>query len=224
MLFIPYSVDVFQEKSPWANVLLIGATTALFLVSAITYVEGAPFAFQGWVLDGWSFSGLTGSLFLHAGFLHLLANMLYLWIFGNALCGKLGNGFYLLLYFLLGIAAGAFHLIFDGSRAIGASGAVYGLIGFYLALYPVNRIYCFYWLYITYGTVRISGYWLIGFWVATDIYGIYQGESLVAYYDHLGGFIAGVASGFFLDSRGWVTMNAGDYKTLRQYFFAKQSE
>ena len=99
-----------------------------------------------YILDGFALKGLFGYMWLHGGILHLLGNMLFLWIFGNAVCAKIGNLRYIPAYLGLGIVAGISHLIFTGGSSLGASGAINGIVGMFLVFFPQNEITC-YWIF-----------------------------------------------------------------------------
>ena len=136
-IFIPYSTEVLITKWPVSNLLIIAICVLVYVACLGGYYPDLEFM----VLSGWNPAGLVGHQFMHAGFLHLAGNMLFLWIFGNAVCEKVGNFAYLFIFLALGVAAAGVHNILDGGRAIGASGAIMGLIATAILLDP---------LYITY--------------------------------------------------------------------------
>jgi membrane associated rhomboid family serine protease len=153
------------------------------------YVWGAISPF---ILDGFNLKGLFGHMWLHGGVLHLLGNMLFLWIFGNAICAKIGNIRYMLAYIVLGLIAGISHLIFAGGSVLGASGAINGIVGMFLVLFPQNEITC-YWFFFPYiRQFNLSSAWMILLWLVFDIWGAMSGGGSVAYFAHLGGFAGGV--------------------------------
>lgn len=146
---------------------------------------------------------LFTSMFLHGGIVHLAGNMLYLHIFGDNVEYAFGRGRYLAFYLLCGIAASVAHILSlttpDGwlVPAVGASGAISGVLGAYLLLYPRARVLTLvlvYWVYI----VHIPAVFFLGFWfifqflegVLTLGLGVPSG---VAYWAHIGGFVAGIA-------------------------------
>ena len=88
--------------------------------------------------------------------------------------------------------AAAMHLTFVGGPMIGASGAINGIVGVFLLWYPLNSSSCIYWFYIRGGTFQISSYWMILFWLMFDIWGVASGGGSVAYWAHIGGFLAGM--------------------------------
>ncbi|MFQ5668154.1 MAG: rhomboid family intramembrane serine protease [Candidatus Binatia bacterium] len=153
-------------------------------------------------------SALFSSLFLHAGFLHLAGNMLFLWIYGDNVEYRLGKAPYLLAYVGTGIAATLFHAAFAlGSQLplIGASGAISGVLGFYFRWFPRNRVRLFVVLFpffmdVFYLPARV----VLGMFLIVDnllpfLFTRGAGGSGVAYGAHIGGFIAGLAVAWLLD-------------------------
>src|SRR5690606_4238592 len=126
------------------NFLLIGGIS---LFSLMMLFGGDSSGAEGLVLYGWGLSGMFGHVFLHGGLLHLFGNMLFLWAFGNAVCAKVGNFRYAALFFVLAFASAAVHNLFDGHPAIGASGAINGVVGLFLVYFPRNDIRCFWWFF-----------------------------------------------------------------------------
>lgn len=224
-MFIPYAVDVPFDNRPVLNWLISVTLVVVFIVQIAAVVEevdhglSAEKAFQKtmgrFVLDGWRLSGLFGHMWLHAGILHLAGNVLFLWLFGNAVCSKLGNLIYLPVYVGLGLAAGISHLIFSGVPALGASGAVNGIVGMYLVFFPENSISCFFWLFYRPITFSVSGYWMILLWLAFDIWGAARGSQGVAYVAHVGGFVSGFALAILMLKMRWIVMQR-DEKSLLQ--------
>ena len=187
MLF-PYNIDVPIYRRPYANFAILGLV-CLFFVGMVVFYRGF---FELFVLDGWSPLGLIGHMWLHVGLVHLIGNMIFLWTFGNAICAKVGNLAYVGLYLLLGLASGVAHNLFDMSPAVGASGAINGIVGMCLVLYPVSDLKMFYWIFYSLGSFRIRAFWMIGLWFTFDIWGVVTASGGVAYWGHLGGFLAGV--------------------------------
>ncbi len=218
-MIVPYSTEVVITKWPVSN-LVIMATCALLFVVLVT--GGLPdSALESMVLFGWNPLGLIGHQFLHADLWHLLFNMLYLWVFGNAVCEKVGSPVYALLFLTTGVSAGALHNLVSGQPAVGASGAINGIIAFYLVLYPVNRINCFYWFFRP-GTFDITGFWLILLWFLADAYGAcFGGEGHIAYWAHLGGFASGFVLGVVFLKTGLARMADFDNPTLLDYLQGK---
>jgi len=142
------------------------------------------------------------SMFMHGNWLHIGSNMLYLWIFGNNIEDTLGRGRFILFYFACGAAAGVAQVLSDPSSPIpmvGASGAVAGILGAYLILYPRARILTLVPIFIIFFTIEVPAFFIIGYWALIQFVNAYwlgggeMGKGGVAYYAHLGGFAAGVA-------------------------------
>lgn len=141
---------------------------------------------------------LLTSMFLHGGWMHLIGNMLYLWIFGNNIEDAMGHGRFILFYLLSGLAAAlAQAWMFPEARIpmIGASGAVSGVLGAYLLLYPHARVLVGIPLGFYLHTVYLPAMLVLGFWFLLQVFNSAAatgGEGGVAWYAHIGGFIAGM--------------------------------
>ena len=147
---------------------------------------------------------LFTSMFMHAGWAHLLGNMLYLWIFGDNVEDRLGHGLFFVFYILCGLGATFAQLAFSTGSSIpnlGASGAIAGVLGAYLMMFPKGSVNVLVGRVVT----RMSALIVIGFWIVLQIFsGIgtltasSQNEGGVAYMAHIGGFVAGVILTFLL--------------------------
>ena len=165
------------------------------------------------VLHGWNIKGLFGHMWLHGNLWHLAGNMLFLWLFGNAVCSKIGNLVYMPLFVFLGLMAAFSHLIFSGGAAIGASGAINGVVGMFLVFFPENEITCVWvwWFFTVYvKQFSVSSYWMIAMWFVFDALGAIfagrQGGGGVAYFAHLGGLAGGVTIAIVMLKTNWITM------------------
>jgi len=192
------------RTKPVLTIFLIVVNTAIFIAS---YLSGS---FEGivdsygmkpaLVLKGKELYTIFTSMFLHGGFLHIFGNMLYLWIFGDNLEDALGRPKFLLFYFLSGIVAGlahAFYVIGDPIASklptIGASGAISGVLGAYIVLYPRARVLT---AVMYSGIIMIPAIFFLGFWFLLQVLSVSfswvaGGSSGVAYWAHIGGFVAG---------------------------------
>ena len=136
------------------------------------------------------------SMFLHGGLLHLLGNMLFLWIFGDNVEGRLGHLRYLLFYIICGVAASVFHTLINPDSLIptvGASGAIYGVLGAYWLCFPHSMVTVFYWIFILFGTFQMRASWVLGIYVGLDLFkGLNNTGGNVAVWAHVGGFFAGL--------------------------------
>ncbi len=227
MAVIPWKVDVPQDKLPFINWLIVAAACLVFFLQ-ISYVLQAGSSDDNpltqFVLDSFDFKELVGYMWLHGGILHLIGNMLFLWIFGNAVCAKIGNLIYLPVYVLFGILSGIAHLIFMGGSVVGASGAINGIVGMYLVFFPENDITC-YWVFLPFiKQFTVSSFWMILFWLAFDLFGVFAlGDSAgVAYFAHLGGFAAGFALAVLMLKTGYIQMTRYE-KSLLQFFDERKS-
>jgi membrane associated rhomboid family serine protease len=143
------------------------------------------------------------SMFLHANFLHILSNMWFFWIFGDNIEDYLGHFWFLIFYFLAGIAAtGLQYVLSPGSAVpgVGASGAIAGVMGAYLILFPSARVLTLLPLIVFFTFVQIPAWLILGYWfvvqflsgTATSIAYSSQTGGGIAFWAHVGGFIAGI--------------------------------
>ena len=134
------------------------------------------------------------SLFLHAGWVHLLGNMLFLWVFGEALEDELGHWRFLGFYIFCGFFSLLIHSVAAGRLSvpiIGASGAIAGLLGAYLIRYPQAPVQTLIYLLVRFTIVEVPAYVWLGLWLVLQFYGLRQGGP-VAWFAHLGGFLTGL--------------------------------
>ena len=151
---------------------------------------------------------LLTSMFLHGGWFHLIGNMLFLWIFGNNVEDALGHFRYLFLYLASGIVA-ALAQAASGPAShvpmIGASGAIAGVLGAYLLLFPRANIHVFVWIVIFFRIINVPASILLGLWFAMQLVsGLERGHGTpgVAFWAHIGGFITGMILVTALRPRG----------------------
>jgi membrane associated rhomboid family serine protease len=136
---------------------------------------------------------LLFSLFMHGSWLHLLGNMLFLWIFGNNIEDRLGRIKFILFYLLCGIGASLAHVLFNLNSltpVIGASGAVSGVMGAYLALFPTARVRTLVFLFILVTTMDIPAAVFLVIWFIFQFLSA-GGGSGIAWLAHVGGFVLG---------------------------------
>jgi len=194
------------SRLPVLNLILIIANVAIFFT---LYLFGGNYyeiilkygLIPGDFVNGHfeRFYTFFTSMFLHGNFLHLFGNMVYLYIFGDNVEDALGSGRYLIFYLICGIAAGITHILSLTNPneysipTIGASGAISGVLGAYLVLYPRARIITlvFYgWIFLT----AVPAIFFLGFWFLMQwLYAVYNIGGGIAYWAHIGGFIAGMA-------------------------------
>lgn len=141
---------------------------------------------------------LLTSMFLHGGWMHLIGNMLYLWIFGNNIEDAMGHGRFIIFYLLCGVIAALAHAIPNAGSAvpmIGASGAISGVLGAYLLLYPHARVLVLLPLGFFSQLIRLPAVLVLGFWFVLQLISSAISTSKtggVAWGAHIGGFVAGM--------------------------------
>jgi len=134
------------------------------------------------------------SMFLHGGFVHIAGNMLFLWIFGNNVEDTLGHMRFLLFYLLCGIMASSVHIFMNPASTvpiIGASGAIAGVLGAYFLLFPRARVWVLFFFIIFVRLIPVPAVIVLGMWFILQILSAPAGGD-VAWYAHIGGFIAGM--------------------------------
>ncbi len=152
---------------------------------------------------------LLTSMFLHGGLFHLLGNMLYLWIFGDNVEAIMGRIRFFLFYILCGVAASLSHvLIAPASNVpmVGASGAISGVLGAYFLRFPRARVHVLIFLFIFIKTIRIPALFVLGFWFVLQVLNGMgslgpSGENSVAWFAHIGGFLAGLVLVLLFEKR-----------------------
>ena len=156
--------------------------------------------------------GIFGSMFLHGGWLHLLGNMLFLWIFGNNIEDRLGRPLFLVFYLAGGVAAALTQVFIDPASDIplvGASGAIAACLGAYLLLYPRARITSIVFLGIIYQLLDVPAVIMLGYWFILQLIdgfaslGGGNAQGGVAFFAHIGGFVMGMVVGAFIRVTGF---------------------
>ena len=212
------------QITPYVTYALIAANIAIFIYELTLNSQQLNFFFHLFAIVpselNAGFSGtiinqpiaepltLITSQFLHAGFIHVSFNMLFLWIFGNNIEEKLGGVKYLLFYLGCGVLAGLTQCLFNpGSTvpSLGASGAIAGVMGAYIIKFPQAKIVTLVPLGFFFPILRISAFWFLGFWFIQQAFnGITMLEANahvgmqgggVAYWAHAGGFVFGAVLG-----------------------------
>ena len=191
--------------TPIVTIGIILANVAAFFyeISLDQFSLNHLLADRGIIAARFQFSDLLTSMFLHGGWMHILGNMLYLYIFGDNVEDRMGHLRYLLFYFVCGLGASAAHIYFNwGSQlpSVGASGAIAGVLAGYLLLFPraTVRTLLFLGPFIT--MTRVPAIIMIGFWFVTQLVSglAAVGSSAqtsgdgVAYWAHIGGFVVGL--------------------------------
>lgn len=152
---------------------------------------------------------LLTSMFMHGGFMHIIGNMLYLWVFGDNIEDNFGHGKFLGFYIICGVMAAFAQIVIDPESVIptvGASGAIAGVLGAYLVMFPHNRVRSILPLGFIWTTVELPAIAVLGFWIVIQIISQYTAFANtqmargggVAYMAHIGGFVVGVILAFIL--------------------------
>lgn len=209
----PIRDDAPRYSTPWINYFLIALNTLVFLyelqlgprnLNALFFTFGmVPAHITGAVHAGAFALGvlpILTSMFMHGGWLHIIFNMWWLWIFGDNVEDSLGHFRYLIFYLLAGLGAGVVHILFNwGSSvpSVGASGAIAGVMGAYFVLFPSARVLTFIFVFFTWLPAwLILGYWFVLQFMSgasTSIASGSQASGGVAFWAHVGGFLTGVA-------------------------------
>ncbi|MBI3098105.1 MAG: rhomboid family intramembrane serine protease [Planctomycetes bacterium] len=213
-MFLPIGDVNPTERTPYVNYAFIGINVAAFLMFGVA--GGAHYAGfvreYGLVPARLQAPDFLTAMFLHADFLHLIGNMLFLWICGDNVEDRYGHLGYIGIYLGSGLAASIAHIAMSpGSDipCIGASGAIAGVLGAYVVMFPHARIKFWYWFGLLWsGVTYIRAMWAIGFWFVEQFFmgslASFEagGMTGVAYWAHVGGFVLGAAATFGLAQLG----------------------
>ncbi len=202
---IPFHDENPTKHFPLLTLLLIGGNIFVFFWG-FSYPGQAASLFINYGLVPYeliqspiqTYPNVFSAMFLHAGFMHLAGNMLYLWIFGNNIEDVLGKVRFILFYLVCGVIAAMCHVFMDtGSQIpmVGASGAISGILGAYLMLFPKARVKTLVFLGILITIIRIPASILLILWLGLQIYSSLASGNVgggVAWMAHIGGFVAGM--------------------------------
>ena len=194
--------------TPVVNYTLIAINVLVFFYQ-LTLSDRALYGFiVRWgavpaeISSGLDLFALVTSMFLHGGWLHIAGNMLFLWVFGDNVEDTMGHVRYLLFYLLCGLAAGLSQVVIDADSTIplvGASGAISGVLGAYIVLFPHGKIRTLVFLGFFVTVVLIPAWVQIGLWIVLQFFNGFASLGVrteetgggVAYWAHIGGFVAG---------------------------------
>ncbi len=209
-LFVPYGLEELDlRRRPLVTYLLTGMNVAVFLGTVFLGAARRDILFMefGFIPEEWqrTYPFIT-SMFLHAGWMHIIGNMYFLWLFGRAVEDRLGALRYGAFYLAAGVVAGLAHLattpeFFSDIPCVGASGAVSGILGALMVMAPSARVNCFYCWFLflrpIMGSVRVPAVVFLGGWFLIQLlYGLSLGDAAsgavgVAFWAHIGGFTFG---------------------------------
>ncbi|MGJ8528895.1 rhomboid family intramembrane serine protease [Maritalea sp.] len=216
-MFIPLydqNPKIYVER-PWVNQSLIIINLIIFAIQYVLPASGEGFVLVTMaVVPGWLSDPLIDQVpylpdqttlityaFLHADWMHVLTNMLFLMVFGDNIEDAMGHVRYLVFYLACAAAGGLAHMLADPTSTaplVGASGAVAGVIGAYIILFPKVRVYVLARIIIPL-PLPIPALWVLGLWIAMQFFFVlFPDGSLTAWWAHLGGLMAGATLVFFL--------------------------
>ena len=197
-VFIPLGTDRDRRRPTLIAFVLVGVMVAIHLVLELVSMRDPDLRLRIWdALDVGGVNahpwGLVTAVFLHAGWLHLLGNCVFLLAFGPPVEDRFGRGWFLLFFLAAGVASGGVHWIWSDAPAIGASGAIAGVTGAFLVLFPRTNVRCLGLIFL--GVFYIPAWIVIGMAVAWDVIGqtALAGATNIAYTAHLGGYVFGAS-------------------------------
>lgn len=221
---IPIRDEIKTHSTPVVNYLLILINVLVFLWAYVFNANAeavySEFALipnqikQG--LDMGDIRNIIISMFMHAGWVHLLGNMLYLWIFGDNIEDRFGHVGYLLFYLAGGIFAAFAHYLSNTTSIIptvGASGAIAAVLGAYIVIYPQSRVYTFIPIGFFARLTLVPAAVVLGLWFILQLFSGVGSLGLAdqggtAYWAHIGGFVFGLLAGYLFKKRGRVPQPA----------------
>lgn len=165
------------------------------------------------------------SMFLHGSWMHLLGNMWFLWIFGNNVEDSMGRGRFVAFYLLSGLGAAALQVVTEPGSLIpmvGASGAISGVMGAYIILYPRVRVFTLVPIGFFLTTIALPAWVMLGYWIAIQVLGGFGGaEGGVAFWAHVGGFIVGASLIKLFARAEYITQHQARHWQPRRYGFRR---
>lgn len=204
-MFFPFHDENPTRHFPLVTIALIGANIFVFFwefsypgrIDSLFFNYGlVPYDLVQSPIE--TYPNIFSAMFLHAGLMHLAGNMLFLWIFGNNIEDVLGKIRFITFYLICGLIAALCHVYMDtGSEIpmVGASGAISGVLGAYLVLFPKAKVKTLVFLGILITIVRIPAAYLLVFWLGLQIFSNMAASNVgggVAWMAHIGGFVAGM--------------------------------
>jgi len=212
-MFVPLKDENPTVNKPVVTIALIVINCLVFLYSVMKSTRGFQIFIYQYGLIPYELIHLTEvtpqfsspvlltpftSMFLHGGWMHLIGNMLYLWIFGNNIEDQLGSVKFVLFYLASGLAAVVLFVVFSPNSEIplvGASGAIAGVLGAYLYLFPRARVLTLMWIFYFIRIIRLPASVILGFWFVYQLFMslVSGGGGGVAWLAHVGGFGFGYA-------------------------------
>lgn len=204
---IPLRVLLLRHSTPVVTMLIILANVFVFFIeiSQPPYLRERFIQHYGLIPDHLHASSLVTSMFLHGGWLHLIGNMWFLWVFGSHIEDAMGSAKFVIFYLVSGIASALAQTALNlGSPVptIGASGAIAGVMGAFLILYPRVRVLTLIFLFVFITTLDLPAAFMLLYWFALQVLNglgslasITQQAQGIAWFAHVGGFLMGMLLG-----------------------------
>lgn len=196
---LPIRTDAPLRHTPWVNYAIVATNILVFLGQTANEAFFDRLLLTPTQPAVWQY---FTSMFMHANFLHIFSNMLFLFIFGNSVCDKMGGRNYLLFYLSGGVMAGVAHVLTSDNPVLGASGAVSAVTGAYVILFPRARVTVLY-FFILIGLFEVPSVLFVFAFFLLDVFkqfapGLFGGGQAVAYMAHIGGTLFGVTTSILL--------------------------
>lgn len=202
---VPIEVYHPLRRKPVLTRGLVALLTVLFVIEVVVLVQQGRSALEYFALIPSSVEAgrvyqLVSHAFFHGGIAHLLGNLYFLWIFGDNVEDEIGRGRFTLLYLASAVGGGVAYWLgnlHSSGAMLGASGAIAGLMGAYLVLFPKVKL----WVVFIFIPLKIRAYWYLFVWIGMQFVIMLDPKSQVAWLAHVGGFVAGVALAFLMRRR-----------------------
>jgi membrane associated rhomboid family serine protease len=230
---IPLRDTIPSLRFPLVTISIICVNVVVFVVELMLGERGLEALFYSWGIVPLRFTHprlepnyltLLSSMFLHGGWMHIIGNMWSLWIFGDNVEDRLGRGGFLGFYCVSGLAAGVLHIITNPTSrvpTVGASGAIAGVMGAYLLLYPRATVITLVPIFFLFQVIELPAVLFLGLWFLTNLFSglgtlVTQAHATgVAWWAHIGGFAVGIMWAFplrqrSLTGRQWRYSNTED--------------
>jgi membrane associated rhomboid family serine protease len=224
MVFPIGDVNIHRGHKPMISYLFIAINVVVWLYQITLSNAGLNLFYANYasvpmeINQGIDLFTLVTSIFMHGSWMHIIGNMLFLWVFADNIEAIIGSGKFFLFYMVGGIVASLAHYISNPGSSIptvGASGAISACLGAYLMMFPSSKVKVL--VLFLFRTIEVSAIYFLGFWIVQQLFSgvgalaIPKGESEgggVAYWAHIGGFAFGVALGFvFRKKVAWQATN-----------------
>ncbi|MFT3829302.1 MAG: rhomboid family intramembrane serine protease [Opitutaceae bacterium] len=213
---LPFHIETLYRHEPWANWIVL-SVTAFTSAATQSGLLPADTVAQWFALGMGGPQSLAGHLFAHHGNVELVVELFFLWLYGNALCGVIGNVPFLASYLALGSLAGLAQLALGSGPVSGAHGAIAGLLGATLALFPANNVACYYPHWRGLRSVEVRVWTASSYWLAWVVAGALLHLRPAQLWGESFGLLAGLLLGGALSVTGFVHATEFDNGTLLEF-------